>query len=73
MKKRLKNFLLGLSDGILPTFKNSITTDENGEKGLNYARAIAAFFGWLFFVALLKGWIRLDEFLSFIKIIFIIG
>jgi hypothetical protein len=73
MKKRLKNFLLGMSDGILPTFRNSVFVNEKGEKDLNFSRAIAAFFGWLFFVAYLKNWIKIEDFLSFIRMVFLIG
>lgn len=73
MKKRLKSFILGISDAIFPTLGNAIVKKEDGERDIDFARFFAGFFGWLFWVAALIGWIEWSEALSFIRMIFMIG
>ena len=73
MKHRLKSFILGISDGIFPSLGNSIVKKDDGERDVDFARLLAAFFGWCFWVAALIGWIEWSEALSFIRMIFVIG
>jgi hypothetical protein len=73
MKKRLKSFILGIADGIFPSLGNSIVKKEDGERDVDFARFLAAFFGWLFWVASLIGWIKPSEALSFLRMIFMLG
>ena len=65
--------ILGLSDGIFPSLQNSISKKEDGTKTLNFARFIAAFFGWIFWICALLGWIEWQDALSFIRMIFLLG
>ena len=69
MNKRIKNILLGISDGLFPGVKNSIEKTNKGQMEINHARLIAAVLTWGCFIAVLKGWLTLSMALDFISAI----
>lgn len=57
----------GIADGIFPSIRNSVKTDDDGNREINRARLTASVLAWLAFIALLKGWLPLESVLKFIQ------
>lgn len=69
MKERLKDILLGLADGALPSLSGSITKDTKGNRDINFARLVAAVLSWFLLIAVCAGWIKLSAALEVLKIL----
>lgn len=70
MKTRIKDVLLGLMDGILPGVRSSIQKTNDGQMDVNFARLFASLLGYACFIALLKGWISIEQAIDVLKILF---
>lgn len=70
MKKRTKDILQGIADGLFPGVVSSIKKTNSGRMEINKTRLIACTLTYGCFVAVLKGWLTLEKALEFIKILF---